>query len=126
MATLKPPRGTISTRFKNVSEIFDLIGAIILGKELYYHEGFKTTGQKNMFFSRLKKDRVLFHNYERRAVSCNIENLPRLESEFQVRIYIWQRFQSSGVTSIYESCFENLNSPRINLLSMDSDAKSLK
>ena len=126
MTALKTPRGSISTRFKSISEIFDLIGGIILGKELFYHEPFKNAAQRKMFFSRIKKDRVLFHGYERRAVSCNFENLPILEKEFGVRLYIWQRYQSLGVVSVYESRLENLNCPRVNLLSLDSDPKSLR
>ena len=131
MGRIRSPDGSISTTFKQISENFDIIGAIILAKEIQKE---KFSGKNVMaskifrtnFLSRIKNDKILFKNYERMSRPCCFENLFWFEKNFHIRIFIWQKMSSRELLPIYQSSLSDLKAIRLNILSLNSEPTSLR
>jgi hypothetical protein len=131
MVRLRSPDGSISATFKHNSENFDLIGAIILAKEIQKE---KFLGKNVMaskisranFSVKIKNDIILFKNYERMSRPCCFENLFWFEKHFHIRIFIWQKMSSRELLPIYQSSLSDLKAIRLNILSLNSESTSLR
>jgi len=122
------PRGVVCPLFsdgkKKINKSQSLLCCVAIGKEVARDRSvLKSVTSRRNFFHRLKRKLSIYFSYQNNSPPICLENLPRIERVFAVRLFLWRKTEQYEIVQIYESESSSVMHHRINILSM-SDSNS--